>query len=340
MRQKAQVSPSFVAKKNAILALLSTPESTYTDLSPKGSVDAAIKPLIDRINALDGVVTTSSCAGRVTVFLEGRKQGKGYEERGPARNDGRFGKESEQAAVPGGKGMGGKWLFVSHEPVGIFKKDEGNENLTELLGLRSSGAQNEALALSGEANEMRLARFQFEPMILHIMTASLHRAQPILAAAINAGFRESGIQSLKNLDDRTAFPMVAIRTAGLAFESLVGLIPNRTQDREDGAEIEEHVTCIVSEEYLELLVNIANERFKTNAERIQRFEQDLFKREEGLGQAWEDSNCRQERKRAEGLEQQQTLRKAQVTQERGGPSPSDIDEGIDNAGLFSSSPPP
>lgn len=177
MRQKAQVSSSFVAKKNAILASLSTPESTYTDLSPKGSVDAAIKPLIDRINALDGVVTTSSCAGRVTVFLEGRKQGKGYEESGPARNDGRFGKESEQAAVPGGKGMGGKWLFVSHEPLGTFKKDEGKGNFTELLGLGSFGAQSEALALSGEANEMRLARFQFEPMVRRGFSIKKQRSQ-------------------------------------------------------------------------------------------------------------------------------------------------------------------
>ncbi len=143
------------------------------------------------------------------------------------------------------------------------------------------------------------------------MTASLHHAQPILAAAINAGFRESGIQSLKNLDDPHAFPMVAIRTAGLAFESLVGLIPNHRPDQEDGAD-EEHITRIVSEAYLELLISIVNERFKINAERIQRFEQDLFKREEGLEQAWEDNRSRWERKRAEGLEQRQTLRKAQM----------------------------
>ena len=171
------------------------------------------------------------------------------------------------------------------------------------------------------------------------MTASLYHAQPILAAAINAGFRESGIQSLKNLDDSHAFPMVAIRTAGLAFESLVGLIPNRTQDDENGAETEEHITRVVSEEYLELLVNIANERFKANAYRIQRFEQDLFKRDEGLGQAWEDGKKRQERMRAEGL-QRQAVRKAQMDGERCGVSVSGIDEDIDNAGLFGSSLPP
>lgn len=170
------------------------------------------------------------------------------------------------------------------------------------------------------------------------MTASLYHAQPILAAAINAGFRESGIQSLKNLDDSHAFPMVAIRTAGLAFESLVGLIPNHAQDHEDGAEIEEHITRIVSEDYLELLVKIANQRFEANADRIKRFEQDLFKREKGHGQAWEDAKSRQERKRAEGL-QQQTLRKAQMSGEGVDCSVSGIDEDIDNSGLFGSSLP-
>lgn len=170
------------------------------------------------------------------------------------------------------------------------------------------------------------------------MTASLHHAQPILAAAINAGFRESGVQSLKNLDESNAYPMVAIRTAGLAFESLVGLIPNRAQEQED--EVEEHITRVVSEEYLELLVNIANERFKTNGERIRRFEQDLFNRDEGRGQVWEDGKSRQERKRAAGLKQQQTLRKAHTDDEKSGFSASDMDEDIDNAGFFGSSLPP
>ena len=164
MRQKPKFPPPFTAKKNTILASLSTPVSTYADLSPKGFVDTAIKPLIDRINALEGVVTTSSCAGRTSVFCEGRKQGRRYEERRVQNVEG-FRKESEQAAVPGGKGMGGKWLFVSHEPIELSKKGDGKENLPELLGLGSLEARNKALALSGEANEMRLVRFQFEPMV-------------------------------------------------------------------------------------------------------------------------------------------------------------------------------
>ena len=169
MPQKQQIPPSFIIKKKAILTSLFTPESAYTDLSPKGSVDAAIKPLIDRINALEGVVTTSSCAGRLSVFLEGRKSCNGRQRRGDARDNEGFGKESEQAAVPGGKGLGGKWLFVSHEPVFLSEKGEEKEHLSQLLGLGLSGAQNEALTLSGEVNEMRLVRFQFEPMVCRVV---------------------------------------------------------------------------------------------------------------------------------------------------------------------------
>ena len=165
MKPKRPIHPSFTVKKNTILASLSIPESNYTDLSPKGSVDTAIKPLIDRINGLDGVVTTSSCAGRVSVFLEGRKQGKENEGRGNAENNEGAQKDSEQVLVPGGKGIGGKWLFVSHEPVDLFKEGERKEILSELLGLGSSGVQNEALAFCGDVSEMRLVRFQFEPMV-------------------------------------------------------------------------------------------------------------------------------------------------------------------------------
>lgn len=137
------------------------------------------------------------------------------------------------------------------------------------------------------------------------MCASLHHAQPILAAAINAGFRESGVQSLKNLDDANAFPMVAIRSSGLAFESIVG-------SQFEGDENNDEVYSVVAENYLQILIQIANERFKTNTERIKRFEEDLFRREAPPSAVWEDSKTRQARKRAEGLELQEALHMRQV----------------------------
>src|SRR5437763_4376424 len=76
------IPASFARKKAAILAALSLPTDEYQDRSPKGSVDDEIRDLIDEINAYDGLVTTSSCAGRIAVFLEGDKA-----PRGPGNNN-------------------------------------------------------------------------------------------------------------------------------------------------------------------------------------------------------------------------------------------------------------
>ena len=162
------------------------------------------------------------------------------------------------------------------------------------------------------------------------MTASLHHAQPILAAAINAGFRESGIQTLKNLDDVNAFPMVAIRSSGLALESIIGCVADGVKDISagvpDGKQYvnNEDVHRLVGDNYLDLLLNIANDRFKSNTERMRRFESDLFDREAITTSSWEDSKTRQERKRAEGLKKQEEVRKYRA--QRGSPCPNTGDE--------------
>ena len=164
MKPNPPIPPSFTAKKSTILASLALPESSYTDLSPKGTVDAALRPLIDRINALDGLVTTSSCAGRVSVFLEGRKQGLHINS---TRDGGEDDAEREgQVAVPGGKGMGGRWLFVSHEMVRIAGREGGEErSAMKLFGLSESHKEGKALGLDENVKSMRSVRFQFEPMV-------------------------------------------------------------------------------------------------------------------------------------------------------------------------------
>ncbi|KAL9577652.1 MAG: hypothetical protein Q9203_007380, partial [Teloschistes exilis] len=168
--------------------------------------------------------------------------------------------------------------------------------------------------------------------ILHIATASLHHAAPVLKAAISAGFRESGVQSLKNLTDPNALPMVAIRSAGLAFESLIGRVVSSTphpplpqdidseKDDDDGGGGgeggdrggEQVIEALVSEEYLEMLVGIANARFEANGERMRRFEELLFGGGDDHGgtvqEEWEDGEARRERKRAEGLRRREEVK--------------------------------
>lgn len=300
---------AFVAKKATILGYLAEPVATYTDASPKGSIDVAIRGLIDRINALEGIVTTSSCAGRVSVFLEGKKNREandelrhtdGHPSAGAGVDDADAGNQLK--SVPGGKGSGGRWLFVSHEPIDAQAKTQQG-GLTTLFGIKNEAREERCdhSPLDNARYQKRLVRFQFEPMILHIMAASLYHAQRVLAAAINAGFRESGVQSLKNLNDANAFPMVAVRTSGLAFESLIGFT-----ERSGQVEI---VQSLVSEDYLGILVDIANERFGANTERIKRFEQELFC-QSSKSVVWEDAESRKARKRAEGLARQAILQRS------------------------------
>ena len=135
-------------------------------------------------------MTTSSCAGRVSVFLEGRKKSNGKDQawRGEAkgcgtdegvtdgvdeddssggvrnggaiREDGQKGKR--QKSVPGGKGSGGRWLFVSHEPLdgGVMRR----QGLSKAFGIDVSETEGKG-ASNSMTSQLRFVRFQFEPMV-------------------------------------------------------------------------------------------------------------------------------------------------------------------------------
>lgn len=295
-------TPPFSEKKAKILAQLAVPTTSYTDASPKGSVDKAIRDLIDEINEAPGVVTTSSCAGRVSVFLEGRRTTDGIDDVG------------EVAAV-GGKGAGGTWLFVSHDPV-----PEGDEAWMKALEMDVDEARH---TVPG-GKEQRLIHFKFEPMvslfhillslklcteihkILHILATSPSHAQLLLRCAVQAGFRESGAVNITHSGTTAEppTPMVGIRSMGLGFESLIGY------------EAAGRRRQLVSPEYLHVLIGIANERFAENTKRIERFREafrDALRgpaaKKSAEGGDWEDPAARRERKRAEGLMKRVELEK-------------------------------
>ncbi|EGE07845.1 DUF207 domain-containing protein [Trichophyton equinum CBS 127.97] len=203
----------------------------------------------------------------------------------------------------GGKGSG-TWQFVSHDPL-LFDGENADRSLHELFGLEPSRT---AIGPSRKG-EIQLVKFKFEPMILHIMAASLSHAQPVLAAASNAGFRESGLQGLRCLEDPEACSIVAVRSSGLGLESIIGYIEN------DGSP-EATARSFVTEEYLQLLVQISNERFAINTERMERFRVKLLHLggRQALGNPnlqWEDPVARRARKRAEGLERSKAAKEAQ-----------------------------
>ncbi|KPI42343.1 tRNA wybutosine-synthesizing protein 3 [Cyphellophora attinorum] len=307
--------PRFLTKKNSILSQLALDPSDYDDKSPKGSVDAQIFDLIRLINGVEGWVTTSSCAGRVAVFVEGPK--KEVPSNRSTSNSGeppdkqfdkdaafladvdREGTGSEVKTAPGGKG-GGRWLFVSHDPPDVPDLQEvGSEFWTQKFGMSRNG---------DVPSSARLIHLTYSPLILHVLCATLDYAKPLLAAAINAGFRESGVQSLKALDpdyDGDGV-MVAIRTNGIVFESVIGLYdPCR-----------DSAAAIVSEEYLAMCTGIVGERFRWNEVRKERLVQEIvgaMKRTrlaEGAKQI-ETKDDRRQRKRQEGLARQKKQQAAQ-----------------------------
>ena len=134
-----------------------------------------------------------------------------------------------------------------------------------------------------------------------MLTSSLIDSKHLLAAASTAGFRESGATGISNNKDGSTTPMVAVRSNGLALDAVVGYLD------QEGTPI-----CFVSEEYLSLLNRIAIERFKVNAERIERFRLALLQaystRASEQASSFEDAATRRERKRAEGLAKQEAMR--------------------------------
>jgi tRNA wybutosine-synthesizing protein 3 len=165
------------------------------------------------------------------------------------------------------------------------------------------------------------------------MTATLRHAQPVLSAASSAGFRESGLQSLRCLDFTTSLsdqspasdtaaaaaatsPIVAVRSSGLSLESIIGYCEDFPgAPPPDDQHPSMLIRSLVTEEYLQMLVALANERFTANTERVKRFRQRLLELTSATSSSssaststrkkkppdWEHPQTRRERMRAEGM---------------------------------------
>lgn len=166
----------FSAKKAAILAQLSQPEDEYADASPKGTVDEGVRPLLEAINEIEGFVTTSSCAGRVAVFLEGRRGGVEADAREGSDRLPPVSLASPPTTAPastGGKGGGGTWLFVSHNPL-LDEKRNGSGSAVQgsyadtdwatVFGLEAGDDSSSSVSNESDGDQ-RLVHLKFEPMV-------------------------------------------------------------------------------------------------------------------------------------------------------------------------------
>lgn len=108
-----------------------------------------------------------------------------------------------------------------------------------------------------------------------------------------------------------AMPMVAVRSMGLGFESLLGYAGEDGRGRR----------LIVPPGYLDTIMTIGHERFAENTKRIRRFEEAFQEatrasgpRRNPDGAEWEDAAARRERLHAEGL-RRKAARQAEGTAE-------------------------
>ncbi|KAK9460933.1 tRNA wybutosine-synthesizing protein, partial [Lipomyces oligophaga] len=228
--------------------------SSAPDLSPKGGPDVQILPLLELINRHPDLVTTSSCAGRTAVYLEGDRHKNGVK--------------------VGGKGNGGRWLFVSHEDVNLDLRKVlfGDYAVIPADGPTSSDIK-------------RYVHFKFEPLILHILCANAQVAQKVLGLAIASGFRESGYNG----------NILAIRCS-LRIDAPVGYLDSNS------------IVTLVSDRYLDTLIEMAHDRFVENKQRTTNFMNNIKRWTNVLQeQEQETKDQRRVRKRELGLKKKLEL---------------------------------
>ncbi|KAK3039698.1 hypothetical protein RJ639_027039 [Escallonia herrerae] len=147
------------------------------------------------------------------------------------------------ATVTKKKAKGGKWVFITHSPADPAA-------LLSLLFPPAESAQpppesTQSAQPSQPADELV---FRFEPLIIAVECKDVFSGQSLVAMAVACGFRESGITSVGKR------VIVAIRCS-IRME-----VPLGHSGR-----------IMVSSEYVEYLVGIANEKMEANKRRTDQF---------------------------------------------------------------------
>ncbi|KAL0845606.1 hypothetical protein Bca101_018852 [Brassica carinata] len=202
----------FEKRKAATLASI---RSSVTDKSPKGYLDEPIVPLLETINHHPSYFTTSSCSGRISILSQPKPQSTNPSTKKKAR--------------------GGSWLYITHDPA-------DPESVLHLLF-----PPEPTQIIDHPTSELV---FRFEPLIIAVECKDVCSAQFLVATAISAGFRESGITCC----GEGKRVIIAIRCS-IRMEVPLG-------DTEK---------VMVSREYVRFLVDVANEKMVANRKRTDGF---------------------------------------------------------------------
>ncbi|OUM54909.1 hypothetical protein BVG19_g4360 [[Candida] boidinii] len=246
---------SFDQKKESIQREISETTSDSPDASPKGTIDELCIPIIKLINSHHDLVTTSSCSGRASVFIEGSKLRKSNQE---TRTSQEQPKQTETSNNNqdifdykiGAKGEGGHWLFVTHNEneVDGWWKDKGIKFSKDVFQTKK---------VSDFDLSTRYILFKYEPLILHVKCRNFEAAKLLFTTAMECGYRESGIG---------ANNIVAIRTS-IRLDVPIGYLD----------ESKEELVSIVSEDYLDLMTIMSLDRFKENSRKLNQLYESIDK---------------------------------------------------------------
>ncbi|KAI9313686.1 methyltransferase TYW3-domain-containing protein [Dichotomocladium elegans] len=257
-------------KQQVVSSLVEALDPKRRDKSPKGFIDAPILNLIHIINQHPDYYTTSSCSGRIAIYCEGLDP------------------DSDKTTT-----KGGTWLYVSHDPVAI-PSDADDAWIIQLL---FGPEHDRVIVFDGEKQDqqkasdilnhrMQLIYFKFEPLILHVESASFEASMKLNGLAFQAGYQNSGITPSRTRE------MLAIRSTH-KIDTPIAYIDPQTQK----------IHCLVNPSYLFLLLRMSNLKFTQNMERMKLFETIVQEQVDAKHAelATETKEQRKERKRREGL---------------------------------------
>ena len=221
----------FAQRKAATLSELALDAG---DFSRAGHVDQRARPVVALVNRHPDFFTTSSCAGRVSLFADPTPL---------SRADGQ---------------KGGEWVYVNHDPADV---DDIIAAVRKKLGEDTEGETGDETASHGKTPisttpvdpECTLV-MRFEPFILSVEASSVETGGKFVAAARDAGFRESGITG----NDKRV--VCSIRCS-IRMETPVVSRGVR----------------LVSDNGIRELVRIANEKWDANVARAKRLEERIEK---------------------------------------------------------------
>lgn len=150
-RKKNRLEDVFVKQKTQALS--------GVDLSRKGSIDAHVLKLVAIINEQAKYFTTSSCSGRILVFLQNENEGKI-------------------------KKRNCEWLLTTHDLI-----DDLDGFVTQIQAKLDEVLNTE----KDPEHDLGVAFLKFEPMVLHVQCKDLESAQLLHTAGIESGFKNSGL---------------------------------------------------------------------------------------------------------------------------------------------------